>query len=149
VLCIFFVSSFVSNFVFSVVVDMYCAYALVWYDVYLVESTVSVLMDCVLGVLFMVVVGVCALPFACEIGIQCGFVMALSIAFAVCVVAGAIVFNECVAVTVRWVVDFVLLNVVHYATAAFIEVVCRYSNHHVEFVRVLGMSIVVQVIWVV
>ena len=64
VLRIFFVSSFVSNFVPSVAADMYRAYALARCDVHLAESTASVLMDRVLGVLSMVIVGACALPFA-------------------------------------------------------------------------------------
>jgi len=64
VLRIFFVSSFVSNFVPSVAADLYRAYALARHDVQLAESTASVLMDRVLGVLSMVIVGACALPFA-------------------------------------------------------------------------------------
>ena len=49
VLRIFFVSSFVSNFVPSVAADLYRAYALSRYDVHLAESTASVLMDRALG----------------------------------------------------------------------------------------------------
>ena len=64
VLRIFFVSSFVSNFVPSVAADMYRAYALARHDVHLAESTASVLMDRVLGVLSMALVGAVALPFA-------------------------------------------------------------------------------------
>ena len=44
VLRIFFVSSFVSNFVPSVAADMYRAYELARHDVHLAESTASVLM---------------------------------------------------------------------------------------------------------
>ena len=61
VLRIFFVSSFVSNFVPSVAADMYRAYALARHDVHLAESTASVLMDRVLGVLSMAIVGAAAL----------------------------------------------------------------------------------------
>jgi len=67
VLRIFFVSSFVSNFVPSVAADMYRAYALARHDVHLAESTASVLMDRVLGVLSMALVGAVALPFAGEV----------------------------------------------------------------------------------
>ena len=62
VLRIFFVSSFVSNFVPSVAADMYRAYALARHDVRLAESTASVLMDRVLGVLSMALVGAARCP---------------------------------------------------------------------------------------
>src|SRR5437868_14529705 len=45
VLRVFFVSSFISNFVPSVASDLYRAYALSRYDVHLAASTASVLMD--------------------------------------------------------------------------------------------------------
>src|SRR6185369_9462411 len=64
VLRVFFVSSFVSNFVPSVASDMYRAYALSKYDVHLAESTASVLMDRALGVLSVAIVAAAALPFA-------------------------------------------------------------------------------------
>ena len=67
VLRIFFVSSFVSNFVPNVAADIYRAYALAREDVQLAESTASVLMDRVLGVLSMALVGTAALPFATEV----------------------------------------------------------------------------------
>src|SRR6185369_4651457 len=56
VLRVFFISSFVSNFVPSVASDMYRAYALSKYDVHLAESTASVLMDRALGVLSVAIV---------------------------------------------------------------------------------------------
>lgn len=146
---IFFVSSFVSNFVPSVAADMYRAYALARHDVHLAESTASVLMDRVLGVLSMVVVGACALPFARETGIQRGLVVALAVAFAACAAAGTIVFSERAAAAVRRVVNLLPLNAVHHATAALTEAVRRYSNHHAGLARVLGLSIAVQAIRVV
>src|SRR3982751_1988714 len=77
VLRIFFVSSFVSNFVPSVAADMYRAYALSRHDVHLAESTASVLMDRMLGVLSMVIVGLVALPFARQIASDRGLVAGL------------------------------------------------------------------------
>jgi len=149
VLRIFFVSSFVSNFLPSVAADMYRAYALARHDVHLAESTASVLMDRLLGVLSMVVVGACALPFARETGIQRGLVVVLAVAFAVCAAAGTIVFSERAAAGVRRVVDLVPVKAVHHATAALTEAVRRYASHHAELARVLGMSIAVQAIRVV
>src|SRR5262245_66491951 len=90
VLRIFFVSSFVSNFVPSVAADMYRAYALARHDVHLAESTASVLMDRVLGVLSMVIVGACALPFAQGLGTERGLMLSLAVAFAACAVGGAL-----------------------------------------------------------
>jgi glycosyltransferase 2 family protein len=149
VLRIFFVSSFVSNFVPSVAADMYRAYALARHDVHLAESTASVLMDRVLGVLSMAIVGACALPFAREAGIERGLIAALSIAFLACAAAGTIVFSERAAAAILRVVDLVPLKAVHRATSALTEAVRRYSRHHAELARVLSMSIAVQAIRVV
>src|SRR3954447_20428547 len=84
VLRIFFVSSFVSNFVPSVAADMYRAYALSRYDVHLAESTASVLIDRVLGVLSVVIVGAAALPFAQAIAARRELVAGLAIMAGVC-----------------------------------------------------------------
>ncbi len=146
VLRIFFVSSFVSNFVPSVAADMYRAYALARCDVHLAESTASVLMDRVLGVLSMVIVGACALPFAGELGIERGLVVALSIAFAGCAVAGLMVFSERVSSTVVRMARVVPLRPIERMTGALAEAVRRYSQHHAEMARVLAMSIAVQAI---
>ena len=94
VLRIFFVSSFVSNFVPSVAADMYRAYALARHDVHLAESTASVLMDRVLGVLSMAIVGAAALIVAVRVVEQRGLVAGLAIAFAGCGVAALVVFSE-------------------------------------------------------
>jgi uncharacterized protein (TIRG00374 family) len=149
VLRIFFVSSFVSNFVPSVAADMYRAYALARHDVHLAESTASVLMDRVLGVLSMVIVGACALPFAENLGIERGLILSLAVALAACGIAGAIVFSERAALAVVRMMDIVPLAVVHRITATLTEAVRRYSRHHVELARVLAMSVAVQAIRVV
>jgi uncharacterized protein (TIRG00374 family) len=149
VLRIFFVSSFVSNFVPSVAADMYRAYALARHDVHLAESTASVLMDRVLGVLSMAIVGACALPFAREARIERGLIAALSVAFVGCGAAGMIVFSERAATAVMRVVDRAPLKAVHRATAALTEAIRRYSRHRAELARVLSMSIAVQAIRVV
>jgi uncharacterized protein (TIRG00374 family) len=146
VLRIFFVSSFVSNFVPSVAADMYRAYALARHNVHLAESTASVLMDRVLGVLSMAIVGACALPFARQAGIERGLIAALSLAFIACAAAGTIVFSERAAAAVLRLVDLVPLGAVHRVTAALTEAVRRYSRHHAELARVLSMSIAVQAI---
>ncbi len=149
VLRIFFVSSFVSNFVPSVAADMYRAYALARRDVHLAESTASVLMDRILGVLSMVIVGACALPFARAVGIERGLIIALAIAFVSCSAAGAIVFSERAADALLRTLAAIPVTAVHRMTAALTAAVRRYSRHHSELARVLAMSIAVQAIRVV
>ena len=149
VLRIFFVSSFVSNFVPSVAADIYRAYALARHDVHLAESTASVLMDRVLGVLSMVIVGACALPVAQNLGIARGLMLSLAIALAACAVAGTIVFSERAALALVRLIDVIPLGTLHRITAALTEAVRRYSRHHRELARVLMMSIAVQAIRVV
>jgi len=149
VLRIFFVSSFVSNFVPSVAADMYRAYALARCDVHLAESTASVLMDRVLGVLSMVIVGACALPFARDLGMARGLMLALSIAFAACAVAGLIVFSERASAAFVRLMNLVPLGIVRRAAESLTEAVRRYSHHHAALARVLVMSIAVQAIRVI
>ncbi len=149
VLRIFFVSSFVSNFVPSVAADMYRAYALARCDVHLAESTASVLMDRVLGVLSMVIVGACSLPFARGLSIERGLMFALSVAFAGCAVAGLIVFSERASASLVRMARVVPLAAIQRMTQALTDAVRRYSRHHAELTRVLAMSIAVQAIRVV
>ena len=149
VLRIFFVSSFVSNFVPSVAADMYRAYALARCDVHLAESTASVLMDRMLGVLSMVIVGACALPFARDLGVAHGLIVALAIAFMACAAAGLVVFSERASAGFVRSIKIVPLAAVRRASQSLIEAVRRYSHHHRALVRVLVMSIAVQAIRVV
>jgi len=146
VLRVFFVSSFVSNFVPSVASDMYRAYALSRYNVHLAESTASVLMDRALGVLSVVVVGALALPFAHEIAVRRELIATLALIFAVCAVAGAVVFSESAAVRVRSTARLIPIAAVQRAADALTDAVRRYATHHAEMARVLALSIVVQLI---
>jgi uncharacterized protein (TIRG00374 family) len=145
VLRIFFVSSFVSNFVPSVAADMYRAYALARYDVHLAESTASVLMDRVLGVLSMALVGGVALLFAANVVGQRGLVTGLALAFAGCAAAAAVVFSERAAVAAQRVAALIPAAAVTRITVALTDAVRRYARHHGELFRVLIMSVLVQV----
>ena len=149
VLRIFFVSSFVSNFVPSVAADLYRAYALARHDVRLAESTASVLMDRALGVLSMVLVGLAALPFAREIASDTGLVIGLGVAFLACAAAAAVVFSERGAATVVAVAAIVPSRAIHHVAASLTDAVRRYAHHHAAMLRVLVMSIAVQGIRVV
>ena len=146
VLRIFFVSSFVSNFVPSVAADMYRAYALSRYKVHLAESTASVLMDRILGVLSVVLVGAGALPFAHGIAAQRELIAALAAVFGVCAVAIAVVFSEQAAFWLRTSAGLIPIRIVRHAADALTDAVRRYAMHHREMARVLALSIVVQLI---
>jgi len=145
VLRIFFVSSFVSNFVPSVAADMYRAYALARHDVHLAESTASVLMDRVLGVLSMALVGAVALPFAASVVDARGLLVGLGLAFAGSLFAALVVFSESAAGLVQRAGQLVPIGAVRRITASLTDAVRRYARHHRELLRVLVMSILVQV----
>lgn len=146
VLRIFFVSSFVSNFVPGVAADMYRAYALSRHDVRLSESTASVLMDRVLGVLSMVLVGAVALFAARGTGIDRAIVLGLAITFAGCAAAAAIVFSERAAAMLLSLIDVAPSATLRRVSASLMDAVRRYARHHREIARVLAMSIAVQVL---
>ncbi len=144
VLRVFFVSSFVSNFIPSVGADLYRAYALSRYDVHLAESTASVLMDRALGVLSVVLLAAIALPFATVQGRQ-ELVVILAIVSMVCAVAAAAVFSQRAADGVRAAAALIPLEVLHRVTAALTLAVRSYAQHHGAMVRVLALSVLVQV----
>jgi hypothetical protein len=144
VLRVFFVSSFVSNFVPSVGADLYRAYALSRYDVHLAESTASVLMDRALGVLSVVLVAAIALPFATVEGRQELIVM-LSIVGALCAIAATVVFSERAADRLRAIASAIPITLLHRVTAALTDAVRSYARHHGAMVRVLTLSVLVQV----
>ena len=144
VLRVFFVSSFVSNFVPSVGADLYRAYALSRYNVHLAESTASVLMDRALGVLSVVLVAAIALPFATVEGRQ-ELIIILAGVGAVCVVAAAVVFSERAAGTLRTVASGIPIKLLQRVTAALTDAVRSYGQHHGAMVRVLALSVLVQV----
>jgi uncharacterized protein (TIRG00374 family) len=146
VLRVFFVSSFVSNFVPSVASDMYRAYALSRYDVHLAESTASVLMDRALGVLSVGVVVAVALPFAGDLAARLELTGIVAALFALCAIAAAAIYSERAAEGVRRLAGMVPLRVLHRVTDALTDAVRRYATHHGEMTRVFAMSVLVQVI---
>jgi len=146
VIRIFFVSSFVSNFVPSVAADLYRAYALARHDVRLAESTASVLMDRVLGVLSMAIVGAVALALVPVAGASRGIAVSLAAAFAASAAAGLVVFSERMAAALLRVAGAVPFAAVRRVAAALTDAVRRYAHHRDALVRVLLMSIAVQAI---
>jgi uncharacterized protein (TIRG00374 family) len=144
VLRVFFVSSFVSNFVPSVGADLYRAYALSRYDVHLAESTASVLMDRALGVLSVVLVAAFALPFATVEGRR--DLILLGVMGVVCAIAAAVVLSERAANLVRATAERLPVTVLHRVAAALTDAVRAYARHHGTIVRVLTLSIIVQIV---
>lgn len=145
ILRVFFVSSFVSNFVPSVASDLYRAYALSRHDVHLAESTASVLMDRALGVLSVLLVGAAALPFVPQFAGRGAVVAGLVAMFVLCAIATAVIFSERAAGAVRAAAGLVPLGVLQRVTAALTEAVRRYATHHGPLVRVLVLSVAVQI----
>lgn len=146
VLRVFFTSSFVSNFVPSVASDLYRAYALSRYDVHLAESTASVLMDRALGVLSVVLVVAIVLPFAHDLAGRRELIGVVALVFAVCAVAAAVIYGEGAAEWARRAAAAIPVKVLHRVTDALTDAVRRYATHHGAMTRVLGMSVLVQVI---
>ena len=144
ILRVFFVSSFVSNFVPSVASDLYRAYALSRYEVHLAESTASVLMDRALGVLSVALVGAAAVPFAHGVLVQREMLLGLGIMFGVCAIAAAVLFSESAADVVRRAAALLPLDALRRAGATLTDAVRRYGSHHRALARVLAMSVVVQ-----
>ena len=144
VLRVFFVSSFVSNFVPSVASDLYRAFALSRYDVHLAESTASVLMDRALGVLSVVLVAALALPFAGDLAARGQLVAVVAAVFALCAVGAAVVFSARAADWLRAAVAPVPLKTLHRVTDVLTDAVRRYASHHGTLARVLLMSVAVQ-----
>ena len=145
VLRVFFVSSFVSNFVPSVASDLYRAYALSRHDVHLAESTASVLMDRALGVLSVVLVAAAALPFAQQLAARTELIVTMAGTFAICAVAAAVVFSERAADWVRGAARVIPIRTLQKVADALTDAVRRYANHHGAMTRVLAMSILVQI----
>jgi glycosyltransferase 2 family protein len=144
VIRVFFVSSFVSNFVPSVGADLYRAYALSRYDVHLAESTASVLMDRALGVLSVVLVAAVALPFAAIEQRRDLQILLLAMGVA-CSVAAAVVFSERAAGQVRSFSRLIPWTMIHRVADALTDAVRAYSNHHGAVTRVLALSVLVQI----
>jgi uncharacterized protein (TIRG00374 family) len=136
----------VSNFVPSVASDLYRAYELSRYDVHLAESTASVLMDRALGVLSVALVAAGALLFAERLATERALVIGLAVIFAVCGVAAAVIFSERAAEQLRRTVAHVPVVLVRRVGDALTDAVRRYAAHHREVLRVLLLSIVVQII---
>jgi uncharacterized protein (TIRG00374 family) len=145
VIRVFFVSSFVSNFVPSVASDLYRAWALSRYEVHLAESTASVLMDRALGVLSVVLVAAAALPFVPGLAGR-GVFLTLGLLALLCAAGAASVFSERVAEAVRSLARLIPLDVARRVADALTEAVRRYARHHRELLRVLALSVLVQII---
>jgi uncharacterized protein (TIRG00374 family) len=141
---VFFVSSFVSNFIPSVGADLYRAYALSRHDVHLAESTASVLMDRALGVLSVVLVASVALPFATVEG-RGQLVVLLAVMAVVCGIAAMVIFSERAAEAVRGGARLIPVAVLQRVTAALTDAVRAYATHHGALARVLALSVLVQV----
>ncbi len=149
VLRTFFVSTFVGSFLPSIGGDAYRAFALSRHDVRLAESAASVLMDRVLGVLAIAFVGTLAVALNPGSGVGQAIVLPLACAAAACAVVAAAVFSDRAASLAQTVAGRLPWSTARRAALSLTEAMRRYSNHHVELLRVLVASAGVQAIRVV
>lgn len=145
VMRIFFVSSFVGNFLPSVGGDVYRAYQLARLNVRPAEAAASVLMDRVLGVLSMVIVGASA--FASLRGIEIpGVAPALVVTAACCGVAAAAVFSSRAAAAAVALAERIPSPRFSHIARGLTGAVRRYADHHGALAAVLALSAGVQVL---
>lgn len=145
VMRIFFVSSFVGNFLPSVGGDVYRAYQLAQLNVRPAEAAASVLMDRVLGVLSMVIVGASA--FASLRGIEIpGVAPALVVTAACCGVAAAAVFSSRAAAAAVALAERIPSARFNHIARGLTGAVRRYADHHGALAAVLALSAGVQVL---
>ncbi len=145
VMRIFFVSSFVGNFLPSIGGDVYRAYQLAQLAVPPAQAAASVLMDRALGVLSMVLVSTAALAFLRDIDVP-GVVPALIIAAAGCVLAAAGVFSERAATLALGLMNLVPSPRLHHVVRSLTDAVRRYADHRGPLISVLACSIGVQLL---
>lgn len=146
VLQIFFVSTFVGTFLPSVGGDVYRAYSLAGHNVRGYESAASVIMDRLLGVLSIVILAVVALLLMPELARDWWISASLVAAAAGCVLAGAVVFSSRAAGVVQGWASRLPGRRLWRMVGSLTDAVRRYSAYHGVLVRVLAMSIGVQVI---
>jgi glycosyltransferase 2 family protein len=145
---IFFVSSFVGNFLPSIGGDVYRAYQLARLGVRSSEAAASVLMDRIVGVLSMVMVAAVALLFVRELELP-GVVPALVVVTAACAVAAAAVFSSGVAGRLVAAVQLIPIATAHFAARQLMDAIRRYATHHGALLSVLALSVVVQLLRIV
>jgi uncharacterized protein (TIRG00374 family) len=148
VMHVFFVSSFVGNFLPSIGGDVYRAYQLARLGVRSGEAAASVLMDRIVGVLSMVMVAAVALLFLRNLELP-GIVPALLIVAAACAVAAAAVFSSVVAGRMVGLVQLIPMTRLRSAAQTLMDAIRRYGRHHGALMGVLGLSIGVQLLRVV
>jgi glycosyltransferase 2 family protein len=148
VMQIFFVSSFVGNFLPSIGGDVYRAYQLARLGVRSSEAAASVLMDRIVGVLSMVIVAAVALLFLRDLELP-GVVPMLVIVTAACAAAAAAVFSSGVAGRLVEVIQLIPIATVHSAARKLMDAIRRYATHHGALLGVLALSVVVQLLRVV
>jgi uncharacterized membrane protein YbhN (UPF0104 family) len=93
-----------------------------------------------------VLVAAAALPFAPAITERGPMMASVLLLFALCAVAAAVVFSQGAADVVKATARRIPIGLVHRVTDALTDAVRRYADHHREMLRVLVLSVVVQVI---
>jgi len=105
-----------------------------------------VLMDRALGVLSVVLVGGASLFLARRVPIPAGLVISLGLLFGACAAAAAVVFSARAAEGIRAIAAALPIALLRRVAETLTDAVRRYARHHREMLRVLTLSVIVQVI---
>ena len=148
ILRIFFVSSFVGNFLPSIGGDVYRAYQLAQLGVRSSEAAASVLMDRAAGVVSMVALAAIGLSLLPDTDLP-GLSPALAIVGAICAVAAAGIFSARAAGVAIALANRVPSERVRRVARSLVEAVRRYADHHAALSTVVLLSVGVQALRVV
>ena len=148
ILRIFFVSSFIGNFLPGIGGDVYRAWQLAQLGVRASEAAASVLMDRVAGVVSMVALAAAALWLLPRAELP-GLVPALAVVSALCAIAAAGIFSANAAAVAVAVADRLPSNRARRVARSLVEAVRRYADHHSALLTVVLLSLGVQALRVV
>jgi glycosyltransferase 2 family protein len=148
ILRIFFVSSFVGNFLPGIGGDVYRAWQLAQLGVRSSEAAASVLMDRVAGVVSMVALAAAALWLLPRADLP-GLVPALAVVSALCAIAAAGIFSANAAAVAVAVADRLPSNRARRVARSLVEAIRRYADHHSALLTVVLLSLGVQALRVV
>ena len=150
VMRIFFISTFVGNFLPATVGgDAVRAVMLAREGVPVAGSVASVFMDRVLGVLSVLLVALVGLAFAQHLASHPAVIAAIGFTLAGCAATAAVVFSARAAALVEWMVDRAPWPAVTRVSRSLLEAVRSYGSSHRELLNVLVGSIGVQLFRIV
>jgi uncharacterized membrane protein YbhN (UPF0104 family) len=150
ILRIFFVSTFAGTFLpASIGGDVVRAYSLAAQGVPMSDSTASVFVDRMLGVLSLLIMAIVSLSLARDLSGDPTILAGLAGAAAACAAAGLLVFSNAADAVAESLLARVPWQSLRRVPANILTSIRRYARHHGALVYVLGASIAVQILRVV